>query len=273
MPHQLPADLAAAVSAAETRLDGFNRIEYFPDIDSTNDMALAYAGRGAPHGTVVLADAQRAGRGRLGRAWHSPAEAGVYLSAILRADVWAGALSLVTLAAGVAVVRGLQAATGLAAELKWPNDVVVGRPWRKLAGILSESASASARVEAVIVGIGINLRSSAFPPELQDRATAVEMELGRSVDRATCVAEVLVALAEASSRLSAGDRDWVLAEWRRYGRACLSAAPVRWHDGHHDQRGTAIGIDETGALLVETGAGEVQRVISGEVSWERLSRV
>ena len=273
MARQLPADLAAAVAAGETRLDGFNRIEYFPDIDSTNDMALSYAGRGAPHGTVVLADAQHAGRGRLGRVWHSPPDAGLYLSAILRADGWAGTLSLVTLAAGVAVVRGLQAATGLAAELKWPNDVVIGRPWRKLAGILSESASASARVEAVIVGIGINLRASAFPPELQDRATAVELELGRSVDRAMCLVEVLVALAEASSHLAAGDREWILAEWRRYGRASLSAAPVRWHDGDRDQRGTATDIDDTGALLVETGSGEVRRVISGEVSWERLSRV
>ena len=273
MSHPLPADLAAAVVAAAPRLHGFDRIQYFPEIDSTNDAALGLAASGAPHGTVVLADMQRAGRGRLGRIWHSPADAGIYMSAILRSGTWAGALSLVTLAAGVACVRGLRAATGLATELKWPNDVVVGRPWRKLAGILSESASAASRVEAVVVGIGINLRASAFAPELRDRATAVEIELGRPVDRAACVVEVLAELAQASSRLSAADRKWVVTEWRESGRAGLGGSPVRWHDGHRDQRGTAIDIDDTGALLVETATGRVERVISGEVSWERLSRV
>jgi BirA family biotin operon repressor/biotin-[acetyl-CoA-carboxylase] ligase len=273
MSRRLPSDLEAAVEAAAPRLYGFDRIEYFPEIDSTNSAALDLAASGAPHGTVVLADAQRAGRGRLGRVWHSPADAGIYLSAIMRSDTWAGTLSLVTLAAGVAVVRGLRAATGLVTELKWPNDVVVGRPWRKLAGILSESASAAARVEAVVVGVGINLRSSALAPELRDRATAVEVELGRQVDRAACVVEVLAGLAEASAHLSAADSDWILGEWRRSGGAGLGGAPVRWNDGQGEHRGTAIDIDETGALLVETGVGRVQRVISGEVWWERLSRV
>lgn len=272
MASGLPADLGAALHAARGRLLGFDRVEHFAEVPSTNDLALARAAAGAPHGTVIIADAQLAGRGRLGRVWHSPPDAGLYLSAVLRAASWSHTLSLVTMAAGIAVVRGLCAATGLEAELKWPNDVVVGRPWRKLAGILSETVSASAQVDAVVVGIGINLRAGAFPAELGHSATALEIELGRAADRAVCAVEVLVALADVASRLSSGDHTWVAADWRRYGRAGLRGAPVHWHDGHRTHRGLAADIDESGGLIIDTGQGTRERVISGEVTWERLGR-
>ena len=272
MVSALPADIREAIDAARERLRGFDRVEHYAEVQSTNDLALARAAGGAPAGTVIVADAQHAGRGRLGRVWHSPPDAGLYLSAVLRAESWAETLSLVTMAAGVAVVNGLRAATGLEAELKWPNDVVIGRPWRKIAGILSETVSASVQVDAVVVGIGINLRAGAFPPELRDRASALEVELGRPVDRATCLVEVLVALADASLRLAAGDRAWVTTEWRQYGGAGLRNASVNWHDGQQVRRGIATGIDESGALIIETGPGTRERIIAGEVKWERLSR-
>ena len=272
MVSALPGDLRDAVEAARDRLRGFDRIEYFAEVQSTNDLALARAAAGAPGGTVVIADAQLAGRGRLGRVWHSPPDTSLYLSAVLRAESWEGTLSLVTMAAGVAVVKGLRAATGLVAELKWPNDVVVGRPWRKIAGILSESVSGSSQIDAVVVGIGINLRAGAFPPELGDRASAVEIELGRPVDRAACLVEVLAALADASARLAAGDRGWVTADWRTYGSAGLRNSPVNWRDGQEVRRGLATGIDESGALVVDTGSGTQERIIAGEVKWERLGR-
>lgn len=271
MSSSLPADLCEAIGRARHRLRGFDRVEHFADVTSTNDIALERAGQGASHGTVIVADAQRAGRGRLGRVWHSPPDAGIYLSAVVRAANWSETLSLVTLAAGLAVVDGLREATGLAAELKWPNDVVVGRPWRKLAGILSETAASSREVDAVIVGIGINLRGTAFPPEMEHRATAVEVELGRPVDRAHCITEVLAALARGMSRLRDGDRDWVTQEWRRHGAAGLRGSPVRWNEDTSVRRGLAVDIDDTGALLIDAG-GRVDRVISGEVIWERLSR-
>ncbi|HXT70883.1 MAG TPA: biotin--[acetyl-CoA-carboxylase] ligase [Vicinamibacterales bacterium] len=270
MSSVLPAELQSAIEMAHGRLGGFDRIEYFPEVASTNDLALARAARGAPHGTVVVADAQNAGRGRLGRVWHSPPEAGLYLSAVLRAESWEGTLSLVTLAAGVAVVKGLGAATGLVPELKWPNDVVVGRPWRKLAGILSETVSAASQVDAVVVGIGINVRAGAYPPELGHRATAIEVELGRAVDRWGCAVEVLAALSEAASRLSKGDRAWVAADWRSCGAAGLRGSPVRWQDGNQTRFGTAVDIDESGALIIDVAGGR-ERVISGEVFWERLN--
>lgn len=268
----LPTDLAAAIEHVGDQLGGLTRIEHFAEVDSTNDIALARASAGAPYGTVVIADMQRAGRGRLGRTWHSPPDAGIYLSVVLRADSWSRSLPLVTLMAGVAVVRGLEAATGLRAELKWPNDVVIGRPWRKLAGILTEAVSTSGRIEAVVVGIGVNLRASSFPPDLRDKATAVEVELGRAVDRATCIVRILSALHAGAGQLSSGDGVSILDEWRALGRAGLQSAPVRWQELDRQRRGLAVDIDEAGALLVDGGGGRIERIISGEVFWERLSR-
>lgn len=271
MPEALPADLSAALAAAATRLGPFGRVEYFSEVGSTNDIALARASAGAPHGTVILASAQRAGRGRHGRDWFSPAEAGVYLSTIVRRDAWEGALSVVTLAAGVAVARGLTTATGLQLELKWPNDVVIGRPWRKLAGILSESASVGSRVDAVVIGIGVNVRRSAFPPELIDRATAIELETDRPIDVSTCIVEILAALSEAVRMLSRRDVTGIATAWRRYGRAGLGGATVRWNDQQGARVGVARDVDDTGALVVESD-GRLERLVAGEVIWDRMNR-
>jgi len=271
MPEPLPAEFDAAVSAAAPRLGPFGRIEYFSEVGSTNDIALARAAAGAPHGTVVLAGAQRSGRGRHGREWFSPADAGVYLSAIIRRDAWDGALSLVTLAAGVAVAQGLSAATGLTLELKWPNDVVIGRPWRKVAGILSESASVGSRVDAIVIGIGVNVRRTAFPPELADRATAIELETDRPIETGACIAEILAALAGTVRMLSRKDAAGVIAAWRRYGRAGLGGAAVRWNDQQGVRRGIASDVDDTGALVVLSD-GRTERLVAGEVFWDRVSR-
>jgi len=265
----LPADLAHALAAAAPRLGPFGRVEYCADVGSTNDLALARAAAGAPHGLVILADSQRTGRGRQGREWFSPPGAGLYLSAIVRRAAWGGALSLVTIAAGVAVARGLRAATGLALELKWPNDVVIGRPWRKVAGILCESASVGSRVDAVVMGIGVNVRRSAFPPALADRATALEMETDRPVDPAACAIEVLAALAEVVERIGQPDCGAILDAWREFGRAGLGGATVRWTDQQGERRGLVRDVDETGALVVESD-GRMERLVAGEVSWERI---
>ncbi len=269
MAGRLPADLASALQGAAARLGPFHALDYFQDIGSTNDAALARASTGASHGSVIMAEAQHAGRGRRGRAWHSPPDAGLYLSVILRAESWTDTLPLVTIAAGVAVAQGLRAATALPIELKWPNDAVMGRPWRKVAGILAESASAGSRVEAVVVGIGINIRAAAFPPEIADRATALEVEAGRPIDRAACLVEVLAALALRIDRLIAGDRAEVVSAWREYGRAGLGGAAVRWNDETGERRGLARDLDETGALLVDAPGGRA-RLVAGEVIWERL---
>jgi BirA family biotin operon repressor/biotin-[acetyl-CoA-carboxylase] ligase len=267
----LPADFAEALDAARSRLGPFGQLQYFAETDSTNDIALTLSGRGAPGGTSILADAQRAGRGRRGRGWFSPPGAGLYLSVIVRPEREAATLSLLTLASGVALARAVRAATGLACELKWPNDLVAGRPWRKIAGVLCEASGvAGETLDAVVVGIGVNVLPAAYPPEIAPRATSLELELSRPVDRPRLVVEILAGLAEVTGRLWNGDRAWVLDEWRKFGRAGLGGAAIRWNDRGSERHGAARDIDADGALLVDAD-GRRERLVAGEVTWERLS--
>jgi BirA family biotin operon repressor/biotin-[acetyl-CoA-carboxylase] ligase len=267
----LPADLADALATAGPRLGESARLRYFADVDSTNDVAMALAASGAPEGTAVLADAQRAGRGRRGRSWFSPPGAGLYLSMVGRPGRSVPSLSLMTLAAGVAVADAVTATTRLPIEIKWPNDLVMGRPWRKLGGVLCEAVATGSRVDAVVIGIGLNLRHVDYPAEIADRATSIEAEWGRVVDRATLVVELLGRVGDAVRRLRSSDTTWVSREWRRFGRAGLSGAPVRWQAQGALHRGLARDVDVDGALLVERD-GRVERLVAGEVLWERLSR-
>jgi BirA family biotin operon repressor/biotin-[acetyl-CoA-carboxylase] ligase len=195
----------------------------------------------------------------------------MYLSVVVRPGPAAESLSLVTLAAGVAVAAAVTTVTHLPIELKWPNDLVIGRPWRKLGGLLCESVGAGARIDAVVIGVGLNLLTLAYPADMRDRATSVETELGRPVNRADVVVEVLTRLRAAMDRLRGNDREWVLREWRRFGGIGLDGAPVRWHEHGTSRRGFARDIDVDGALVVER-EGRVERLVAGEVLWERLSR-
>jgi BirA family biotin operon repressor/biotin-[acetyl-CoA-carboxylase] ligase len=226
------------------------------------DLAAALVGDGAAHGVVVAAEQQTAGRGRRGSTWVSPPGAGLYFSLIVRSPEALPkadhTLPLLTLAAGVAVCDGIAAASGLRPDLKWPNDLLVGK--RKLAGILAEGIGIGTPGQAVIVGVGVNLRPAFYPPDVEMRATSIEGELGRPVDRDALLTAILDAL---SSRLSGLDRNAgdILQAWRA---ASPSAAGTRvdW-EGH---RGVTAGIDGTGALLVKTATG-VERIIAGELHW------
>lgn len=259
-------DLRAAL-AADPRTAAFVRLEWHPEIDSTNERALALAGRGAPEGTTVAAGQQHAGRGRLGRSWFSPPGAGLYVSTIVRP---APATPLVTIGAGVSLARATVRATGLPVELKWPNDLVIGRPWRKLAGILCETSGTGSRVDAVVVGIGVNLAPAAYPPELGDRATSVEAELGRPADAVRLAVEILAELHALVRHLRADDRSWILDEWRRFAAAGLRQAAVCWQDRGEVRRGWARDVDDDGALVVERD-GQRERIVAGDVTWERVS--
>jgi BirA family transcriptional regulator, biotin operon repressor / biotin---[acetyl-CoA-carboxylase] ligase len=237
------------------------RLQYFPIIGSTNDVAADLAAAGDEEGTVVFAGAQSAGRGRRGRSWFSPPGAGLYVSTILmpaRARDAGRARMLTTLAAGVAIAEGIAAATGLRAALKWPNDLFVAR--RKLAGILAEGVA-----DAVVLGYGINVGPAAYPRDLADRVTSLESELGRPVDRPRVFAETLAALAVRYDDLLAGRFDAILDAWRARAPACQGAR-VSWTSSGGPQTGTTAGIDDQGALLVRIG-DRIERVVAGEVIW------
>jgi BirA family biotin operon repressor/biotin-[acetyl-CoA-carboxylase] ligase len=228
-------------------------VRWLASTTSTMDVASKLAHEGAKHGVVIVADEQTSGRGRRGTTWVSPPLAGLYLSFIARPDN--PALSLITLAAGVAVRDGIQAATGLAADLKWPNDLIVGP--RKLAGILAEGISIGSPDQAVIVGVGVNVQSAAYPPDVAARATSLEGELGRSIDRGLLLSEILMAVWD---RLAQRPGD-ILQAWRA-ASPNANGTRVEW-DG---KNGITAGIDDSGALLVKTNAG-IERIIAGELRW------
>lgn len=256
----LPEDIADALARGGARLGPFIHLSWHDEVGSTNDLAMAAATSGAPEGVVVAANAQSSGRGRLGRSWASPPGAGLYVSVVLHPS--RDALSLVTIAAGVAVAEGIEAATGLRAGVKWPNDVYVGA--RKLAGILAEAGS-SASTEHVVLGFGINLQPAALPPEVAVRATSIEGELGRPVDRGLVLAECLAALAQRYDMLRRGAGDEIVNAWRTRAAQHLGRV-VEWDDQPGPRRGVAHDIDSTGALLVRAG-DQIVRVISGDVRW------
>jgi BirA family transcriptional regulator, biotin operon repressor / biotin---[acetyl-CoA-carboxylase] ligase len=268
----LPRDFADALAARADRLRGFaGPVIWYDTVSSTNDMADRAASAGAGHGAVVAADCQESGRGRMGRTWHSPPGAGLYISAVLRPDQMSvadsgtsvAAASRITLTAGVACAEALRNATGLPAAIKWPNDVVVGP--RKVCGILAEAASANGRLQHVILGYGINVLTASYPPEIAERATSIEAELGRSVDRAAVFAESLACLAERIRQLSAGGFSAMLDAWRSLspsskGARVEIATSAGWTEA------VTAGVDPDGALLAKAG-GAVRRVIAGEVRW------
>lgn len=267
----VPGELHAAVVDASAALGRSIPFHYFTEVTSTNDLALSLALAGEPEGTVVLADVQTAGRGRRGRSWYSPPGTGLYVSTFLRPRRSSEPLSLLTLAAGVAVADAVRASSGLPVELKWPNDLVVGRPWRKLGGVLCEAAGAGQTVDAVIVGIGVNVAQTTYPSDVAARATSLEAELGRSVDRAALLTALLLGLDRMRLMVHERQEDEIRRGWRRFGEAGLHGAPVRWQDHETTRRGRARDIDVDGALLVETD-GRTERLVAGEVIWESCSR-
>lgn len=262
-------ELALPLAAAGARLGAFrDKVRWIPTIDSTNDRALALAAAGAPEGTTVVAEQQTAGRGRRGRTWFSPPGAGLYVSIVLRpagSDTLPPAVTLLTLTAGVALAEGIQAATGLPLQIKWPNDLVLER--RKLAGILAEAVSGPASgLQAVVLGFGINIRAAAYPPEIAHRATSLEAELGRPVDRGLVLAEALSSLASRYEDLREGRFDAILSAWRALAPSSRGAT-VEWITPAGARQGRTEGIDDSGALLVRTG-GDVERIVAGELTWK-----
>jgi len=232
---------------------------------STNDVAAARARGGADEGLVIAADTQTAGRGRLGRAWHSPPGESLYVSILLRPRRTPAEIPPLTLLAGAAVARALEGSCGVRARLKWPNDVLAeesGSP-RKLAGILTEMSSEGERVGHVVVGIGLNVNAVDFPPEIAARATSLRRLLGRPVDRAVILRAILEAFEPLYDDFSARGPAAAVEAWRP--RAALGERCRVSGAGPSPIEGVALDIDPDGALRLRDDAGIVHRVLSGEI--------
>jgi BirA family transcriptional regulator, biotin operon repressor / biotin---[acetyl-CoA-carboxylase] ligase len=239
------------------------QIRHFARIDSTNRYVLDEARTGAAAGLVAVADHQTAGRGRLGRAWEAAPDTSLLVSVLLRPDLPADRLFLLTLAAGLALADALASVAGVTAGLKWPNDLVVDD--KKLAGLLAEADLSAGAPRAVVLGAGCNLTADAVPPDLAARATAVELEAGHAVDRDALLSAFLDALAERLDVL-----DTVLPDAR--ARSATLGRRVRIKlPGDQVLEGEATALADDGALLLRDDAGRDHAVAVGDVVHVRVN--
>jgi len=238
------------------------QVHWFQCVDSTNDLAKTLAKQGAPHGTVLLADSQTKGRGRLGRSFQSPAGSGIYVSVLLRPDCKAEALLHLTCAVAVAVCDGIEEVCGFRPGVKWINDFVANN--RKLGGILTElSLKPDGSVDHCIIGIGINCLKSPMPPELAEIAVSIQEVTGENTDRAMLTAAILDRLLHMSRALHT-EKNAIMA---RYREDCVTLdRQVVLQKNGDSQPAYARDIDLDGGLIVQYPDGSVQTVTSGEAS-------
>jgi len=231
--------------------------------DSTNRIAMEMAENGVPHGTVVVADAQTAGRGRMGRRWESPAGKNLYVSLLLRPSVPTVEAPLFALVAGVALADAVEA-VGVPASLKWPNDLYCGE--RKAAGILAEMASDPEGVRHVVIGVGlnVNMEEADFPPELRGTATSLRICGGRTFRRVDVLALLLNAFGTRYAEFIAGGFASLRDGWDR--RDLLRGRRVLLRRQVGEGWGTADGLDTAGALrFLPDGGPAIESVHSGEI--------
>jgi BirA family biotin operon repressor/biotin-[acetyl-CoA-carboxylase] ligase len=237
-------------------------IFYYPSIDSTNDVAKELAERGEPEGTLVISDYQTAGKGRLGRRWLSPPKSSILISLLFRPDFPPKEAQRLTMICSLAVVDAIKAVTGLAASIKWPNDIIVGG--KKAGGILTEIGTKGEKLDYVIVGIGINVNVDFSKEllELAETATSLSQELGREVSRLEILWEMLNGIEERYERLLRGEP--IHDEWA--SRLITLHKWVKVTTSQGELHGWAEGVDPDGALIIRTPNGISKRLLAGDVT-------
>jgi len=240
---------------------GHRVIHYF-QAESTNSVAMELAARGAAHGTVVVAEEQTAGRGRFGRTWYSERSSGIYVSILLRPPLPPSAAPVLTLAAGVAAHDAVSGATGLATDIRWPNDLLVNG--KKVSGILTEMSAELDRLHAVVLGIGINVNHQQMPPELAEIATSLRIAGGRAYPRS----KILVALLKEVDRhyrlLLVEGNGAIVTRWEAASSFARSKR-ITVRTGSEQLVATTAGLDHSGALRIRRDDGRQELLVSGEV--------
>ena len=240
-----------------------DRLQWFDTIDSTNTRLKALALQGAPHGTILIADHQTGGRGRMGRSFHSPEGMGIYMSILLRPECPPDRLMHLTCAAAVAMCDAVEKSCGFRPGIKWTNDLVVGR--KKLAGVLTELVFDSSRNVAAVIGVGLNCCQGHedFPEEIRSIATSLAQVTASSPDRASIAGAMAEAFRKMDAELFCAKADTLA----RYRENCITLGKdislVRGDEIFH---GHALDVDDAGALIVRFPDGHTEAVSSGEVS-------
>lgn len=248
--------------AGNTKWAG-QKLYVYEEIDSTNIRAKQLGETGEPQGTLVVANRQSAGRGRRGRNWESPEGCGVYLSILLRPEFAPDRASMLTLVMAYSVAKALKECTGLDVQIKWPNDIVING--KKLVGILTEMSTEIDYINHVVVGVGINVNTEIFPEEIEDKATSLRIECGYKIQRSFIVAEVMKQFEQDYEMfLQKKDLSWLREKYDQLlvncGREVMIHGAVEPYAAH------ALGISDTGELLVRLEDGSVEAVYAGEVS-------
>ena len=239
-------------------------ILFYETVDSTNTIAADLAEKN-PEGTVILADCQKKGRGRLGRHWLSPGGVNIYMSVILRPDVEPKDTTLVTLMAAVACTLALRRVTGILITIKWPNDLMASG--KKIGGILTEMKTAGTRVISVVIGVGINVNGDrdSFPEEIRGIATSVKNETGKQASRETIIAEILNEINRLYPLIErTAGRDRLLSEWKNLTSTLGKQVIVI--TGQETLSGYAESIDDEGLLLLRLPSGELKSISSGDLT-------
>jgi BirA family transcriptional regulator, biotin operon repressor / biotin---[acetyl-CoA-carboxylase] ligase len=236
-------------------------VHHHETLGSTNDLAKELGSQGAPEGTVVVAETQTRGRGRLGRDWNSPPGVGLYVSLLLRPELPPEELPQITLTAAVAAVKAVQAVCGLTPGIKWPNDLL----WegKKLGGILTEMETESDCIRHLVVGLGVNVNNRDFPPEIAATATSLSLASCGPVSRLHLLQAYLEEFEALYHRFLNREFNAILSQWKEFAVTLGRVVTVR--QGLKEITGLALEVAPDGALLIETRPGEVVRVTSGEI--------
>lgn len=260
-----PCRLSMGRITDRTEHSAFGRsYRYYDEIESTNVETKSLANSGAPEGTVVIAECQTAGRGRLGRRWVSPAGKGLLFSVLLRPTLPMEDAHLLTLVAAAAAAEAIEALSGVAVKIKWPNDLFIGD--RKVGGILMEVSGEQDEVDWVVVGVGVNVNTeySELPVALRRTATSLKMITGHEVDRSDLLAGLLLALETHYADAASGGFERALSAFRERDYLLTRSISMQTREG--PVVGEARGIDDRGALLVQMPQRHIRRFHSGDVS-------
>ena len=242
-------------------------IRVFEQTDSTNDVAEKLARDGVKEGVVVFAESQSKGRGRLGRQWLSPARKGLWFSVLLRPNLRPQAVTQVTIATATALARAIQAQTGLAPEIKWPNDILIRG--KKVAGVLTELSAELDHVKYVVLGVGVdvNLNATDLPAELRKTATSLKIETGQPIRRAALAVAILQELDRDYRQVCQNQFSKVSDEWEEKCTTLGRRVSIRM--GSRVIAGRAESLDEDGALLLRTEHGHLERIVGGDVTLDK----
>jgi BirA family biotin operon repressor/biotin-[acetyl-CoA-carboxylase] ligase len=241
---------------------------HFYSVDSTNAFAsrLLAHGRKVPEGAVVIAESQTAGRGRLGRSWHSEPEAGLYFSIVLFPKVPPSLAPLFTLGTAVAMHNAAERYSGLDIDIKWPNDLLIGG--KKICGILSEIQAEVDLLQNMIIGVGVNVNHEALPPDITDRATSLRIASGRIQSRLEILLEFFEEFESIYMDFERKGPRSIIDQWTRHS-SFATGRRIEIHDGVRKIAGVTRGLNPLGALRIEQKGGQLEEVYSGDVvSWE-----